>query len=114
MTSFNVPIVNFESVEVTNNGDNFNLNFVFSWQADSTDTWINNSEYLQFYSTTFEVFIGGDSSKHLELKELTFNPDTTARNFSLKLGTLPTSTTFFTSDIYFSTFFLCYIPHFNF
>jgi hypothetical protein len=43
--------------------------------------------------------------KSTQLKELTFNPDTTAGNFSLKLGTLPTSTTFFTSDIYFSTFF---------
>ena len=105
MTNINFPTVNFESVEVTNNGDNFNLNFIFSWQADSTDTWINNPDYLQFYNTNFYFLVSDEPQKHLELKQLASNPDTITIDAYNKLLELIDVSTLVRTIISFSTFF---------
>lgn len=103
MASSNFPTVNFESVEVTNNGDNFNLNFVLSWQSEVTDTSLNNPDYLQFYKTIFYFLVGGDPQKHLEFKQLASNPDAKVIDAYNKLIELLDVTT--TTNVNFSDFF---------
>ena len=105
MTSSNFPTVNFESVEVTNYGDNFNLNFVLSWQADTTDTWVNNADYIQFYRTIFYFLVSDEPQKHLELKQLASNPDTITIDAYNKLLELIDVSTLVTTTVSFSTFF---------